>query len=57
MFLRFFRFGIFTFEVGERHVHRLVTEADLDGTHSPTWASFRLADHSLRSTIGIPTAT
>jgi hypothetical protein len=28
MFLRFFRFGILAFEIGERYVQRLVTEAD-----------------------------
>ena len=33
MFLRFFRFGVFAFEVGERHVQRLVPQADSDGVH------------------------
>jgi hypothetical protein len=29
MFLRFFRFGILAFEVGERYVQRLVAEAEV----------------------------
>jgi hypothetical protein len=30
MFLRFFGLGICAFEVGERHIQRLVAEADSD---------------------------
>jgi hypothetical protein len=44
MFLRFFGFGIFAFEVGERHNQRLVSELDwmfIDATS----ANFRLADN------------
>ena len=47
MFLRFFGFGILAFEVGERHIQRLVFELDwmfIDATS----ANFRLADNTLR---------
>jgi hypothetical protein len=33
MFLRFLRFSILAFEVGERYVQRFVTEPDADGIH------------------------
>ena len=33
MFLRFLRFSILAFEVGERYVQRLVPEANSDGVH------------------------
>lgn len=37
MFLRFFRLSILALEVGERHVQRLVSEADSDGVDRNTF--------------------
>jgi hypothetical protein len=37
MLLRFFRLGILALEIGERHVQRLVTEADSDRVHGDTF--------------------